>query len=236
MPGSSPGERGRAATSVASLGAVDHISWLMSSELAGVLQHTEEVFIPHDAEVRPVTAVRNNVLQASLTLLHEKGLYERYEKLVEPDTLRELSTNVAPCWVPIDVVHSHYRACDAMALSSAELEHLGQEAGQHARKVSIVVPQPEQNASFDLWQNAERMHRVWKRLYQGGSVQVVRLGANEELIEFRGFSVHQHRYFRYGCVAAIRSAHEAVGLHMKVTKIARYDSSTHDLTVHLAWA
>jgi hypothetical protein len=147
----------------------------------------------------------------------------------------ELTTSVGPGWVPIDVVHSHYGACDAMALSTEELERLGVEAGQHARKVSIVVSPPEPNAKFDLWQNSERMHRVWKRLYQGGSVQVVRLGAAEELIEFRGFSVHQHRYFRYGCLAAIRSAHEAVGLDIEVAKIVRYDADTHDLTVHLAW-
>jgi hypothetical protein len=193
------------------------------------------VFIPHEAVVRPVTAVRNNVLQASLTLLRDKGLYERYAKLVEPAILRELTTNISPRWVPIDVVHAHYRACDAMALSTDELERLGQEAGQHARKVSIVVSQPEQNTKFDLWQNSERMHRVWKRLYQGGSVQVVRLGTTDELIDFCGFSVHQHRYFRYGCLAAIRSAHEAVGLHMETTRIVRYDPNTHDLTVHLAW-
>jgi hypothetical protein len=203
--------------------------------VADGIPYAGEVFIPHDAEVRPVIAVRNNVLQASLTLLRDGGFYERYAKLVEPDTLRELSRTVAPCWVPIDVVHSHYRACDAMELSGEELESLGQAAGQHARKVSIVVPQPEQDEAFDLWQNAERMHRVWRRLYLGGSVQIVRLGDAEELIDFRGFSIHQHRYFRYGCVAAIRSAHEAVGLHMKVTRIVRYDPKTHELTVHLAW-
>jgi hypothetical protein len=207
----------------------------MGGELAYAISHTGEVLIPHEALVHPVTAVRNNVLQASLTLLRDSGFYERYAKLVDPAILRELTTNVAPSWVPIDVVHSHYRACDAMGLSTEELERLGQGAGQHARKVSIVVAQPEQNAEFDLWQNAERMHRVWKRLYQGGSVQVVRLGDTEELIDFRGFSVHQHRYFRYGCVAAIRSAHEAVGLEIEVSKIAHYDADTHDLTVHLAW-
>ena len=104
-----------------------------------------------------------------------------------------------------------------------------------ARKTSIVVAQPDANAAFDLWQNAPRMHRVWKRLYQGGSVQIVKLGHAEELIEFRGFSLHRHRYYRYGCLAAIRSAHESVGWQMKVVKIAWHDPSTNDVTVHLAW-
>lgn len=183
-----------------------------------------------------MTAVRNGVLQASLTLLRDNGLYERYEKLVDPDVLREISRNVAPCWVPIDVVDAHYRACDAMELSDEELTNLGRAAGEYARKTSIVVAQPEAQAAFDLWQNSPRMHRVWKRLYQGGSVQIVKLGDCEELIDFRGFSLHRHRYFRYGCLAAIKSAHEAVGLKIEVIRIVRYDSDSQDVTVHLAWA
>ncbi len=35
--------------------------------------------------------------------------------------------------------------------------------------------------------------------------------------------------------AEIRSAHEAVGLHVEVSKIVRYDQMTHQLTVQLAW-
>ena len=126
----------------------------MDRERTDATSCSGEVIFPHDAEVQPVTAVRNNILQASLMLLRDAGLYERYAKLVEPATLYELTTNVTPCWVPIELVYSHYRACDAMALSVEELALLGQEAGQHARKVSIVVAQPEKDSEFDLWQNA----------------------------------------------------------------------------------
>jgi hypothetical protein len=200
---------------------------------ANLLEGT--VLIPHDAEVHPVTAVRNTVLQGSLALLRESGLYERYVKRVEPAVLQELTTNVAPCWVHIEVADAHYGACDAMAVSADDLESLGRAAGQLARKTSIVVAQPEEKEEFDLWQNAPRMHRVWKRLYQGGSVQIVKLGDTEELFEFRGFSLHRHRYYRYGCLAAIKAAHEAVGLHVEVLRIIRHDPQTNDTTFHLAW-
>ena len=207
----------------------------MGSRATGVFPQGGEVVIPHDAEAGPLSAVRNNVLQTSLALLRDQGLYERYAELVPPDTLHHLLANVTPCWVPMDLVHSHYRACDAMQLSPQELEQLGQRAGENTRKVSIVVAQPEGESAFDVWANADRMHRVWKRLYQGGSVGIARLSPNEELVDFRGYTIHQHRYFRYGCVAAIRSAHEAVGVPVEVAKIVRYDQETHELTVHLSW-
>jgi hypothetical protein len=209
--------------------------WFMSSAVADSIPRAGDVFIPHEAEAGPVTAVRNNVLQASLTLLRAGGFYERYAELVEPAILREVSANVAPCWVPIEVVDEHYRACDAMQLSTEVLEGLGEKAGQHARKTSIIVAQPEQDGGFELWENARRMHRVWKRHYRGGSVQIVRLGTAEELIDFRGFSLHRHRYYRYGSLAAIRAAHESLGMRIEVARIAQYDASSHALTVHLAW-
>jgi hypothetical protein len=207
----------------------------MESVVGDAILHEGEVLIPHEAEVHPLTAVRNTVLQGSLALLRESGFYERYEKRVDPAVLDEISTNIAPCWVHIDVADAHYRACDEMALSADELADLGRASGQLARKTSIVVAQPEEHVAFDLWQNASRMHRVWKRLYQGGSVQIVKLGDAEELIEFRGFSLHRHRYYRYGCLAAIKAAHEAVGLHIEVMRTVRHDPNTNDVTFHLAW-
>jgi hypothetical protein len=72
-------------------------------------------------------------------------------------------------------------------------------------------------------------------VFQGGSVQVVKLGPTEELIELRGFSLNQHRYFRFGNLGAVAAAHEAVGIRIESTKIVRYDSSTQDVTIHVAW-
>jgi hypothetical protein len=206
-----------------------------SVESAATFPPRGEVFIPHEAETHPLTAVRNSVLQASLTLLRQGGLYERYAELVEPAVLHRISTNVAPYWVPIEVVDEHYRACDAMALSAEELASLGRASGELVRKTSIVIAQPDGNAAFDVWQNVPRMHRAWKRLYQGGSVQIVKLGDTEQLIEFRGYSLHRHRYYRHGCVAAIRSVRESVGMQIRLIQIVRYDPGTHDVTIHLTW-
>jgi hypothetical protein len=208
---------------------------LVDSAATKALPPQGDVFIPHDVQPHPMTAVRNSVLQGSLTLLRQGDLYERYAKLVDPAVLLQISTNVTPYWVPIEVVDEHYRACDAMALSAEELESLGRAAGEISRKTAIVVAQPDKNASFDLWPNMARLHRVWKRLYQGGSVQIVKLGDTDLLMDFRGFSLHRHRYYRYGCLAAIRSVHESVGQKIKLVQIVRHDPRTHEVTVHLAW-
>lgn len=210
-------------------------SWSMGIEVVSTAQHGGEVIIPHDAVVRPITAVRNSVVQGSLAMLRHLGLYERYVEHIDPAILQEISTNLGPHWMPVEVAHAHYRACDDMALSTEELEKMGQVAGQLARKTSIVVATPEQNASFDLWDNAGRMQRVWKRLYQGGSVQVVKLGPATGLLEFRQFALQQYYYYRHACLAALRGAHEALGLEIEASRIVRYDPKTHDVTMRLDW-
>jgi hypothetical protein len=195
-----------------------------------------EVVIPHEVDIKPLTAVRNTLIQSSLGLLRHKGYFDRYSENIDPQSLQELSSNLAPSWVKIELAHGHYAACDAMQLSSDELAGLAQGVGQRVGETSIVVAGAKSHADgFDLWAVLGQLHRAWKRVFQGGSVQVVKLGPTEELIELRGFSLNQHRYFRFGNLGAVAAAHEAVGIRIESTKIVRYDSSTQDVTIHVAW-
>ena len=49
-----------------------------------------EIIIPHDREIRPVSAVKNVVLQSSLAQLEKLGMYQRYEKVVEPGVIEAI--------------------------------------------------------------------------------------------------------------------------------------------------
>lgn len=196
-----------------------------------------EILIPHDREFQPVMAVRNTVLQASLGELREAGYYERYASNIDPTMLRELSSNLAPSWVPIDLADAHYAACDGMCLNAEELHRLGQAVGVRVRQTSIVVASDTTaNGPVDVWTIVGQLHRVWKRLYLGGSVQIVKLGPREELIELRGHTLYRHSYFRHGSLAAITAAHEAVGARIEMNRIVRYDARTHEIVFHMAWA
>ena len=196
-----------------------------------------EILIPHDEDFQPLMAVRNTVLQASLGELREAGYFERYASNIAPSVLQELSSNLAPSWVPIELADAHYEACDRMGLNAEELQRIGHAVGVRVRQTSIVVADNRtSNAPVDVWTIVGQLHRVWKRVYQGGSVQIVKIGPREELIELRGHSLYRHPYFRFGSLAAITAAHEAVGARIELNKIVRYDALTHETVIHLAWA
>jgi hypothetical protein len=196
-----------------------------------------EILIPHEEEFQPVVAVRNTMLQASLSELREAGYFERYAKNIDPDVLEELTSNLGPGWVPIELADAHYRACDAMGLSAEELHRIGQAVGVRVRQTLIVVADNRtSDEPVDVWTIVGQLHRVWKRVYQGGSVQIVKLGPRDELIELRGHSLYRHPYFRFASIAAMTAAHEAVGARIELNRIVRYDTLTHEIVIHLSWA
>jgi hypothetical protein len=202
---------------------------------ASILPAQGEVVIPHDADIKPLTAVRNTLLQLSLGQLRDRGHFELYSKHIDPNILQELSSNLAPSWVGIELAHAHYQACDAMDLTSDELGGLAQGVGGRIGETSIIMAAKDRGDAFDLWAVLGQLHRAWKRVFQGGSVQIVKLGPTEELIELCGFSLNRHHYFRHGNLAAVAAAHETVGIRITSTRIVRYDPAKHDVTMHVTW-
>ena len=81
----------------------------------------------------PVTAVRNALLQSSLAEVREHGYFERYAQPIPADALQELSSNLGPGWVSIDLAHAHYAACDGMKLGADELDRIGESVGKRVR-------------------------------------------------------------------------------------------------------
>jgi len=45
------------------------------------------IVVAHSTDSRPVTAVKNMLIQASLGQIQNAGFYERYSKLIEPQVL-----------------------------------------------------------------------------------------------------------------------------------------------------
>jgi hypothetical protein len=195
-----------------------------------------EVLIPHEAGFQPLVAVRNTLIQASLGEVRDAGYYERYAMHVPADVLAELSSNLGPSWVPIELADAHYAACDAMRLTEDELRRIGEAVGVRVRQTSVVVPdKKDKDGRVDPFAIVPQLYRVWKRVYQGGSVQVTKIGPAAELIELRGFSLNRHHYFRFANLAASVGVHEAVGVRIETAKILSYDASSHDVVIQLRW-
>jgi hypothetical protein len=195
-----------------------------------------EIVIPHEREIRPVTAIRNVVIQSSLAQLQGAGYYERYVTLIDPKLLEELMASLAPGWTPIELAHAHYGACDKLGLTQEEHAKLGQRIGSRLQETALVSgAKKSRDADFDVWTEAGPLHRMWARLYQGGSCQVVKLGPKDQLVELRAFSLSRYRYYRNAQLAGIGAAYEALGVRFDALKIASYHPARDELSFRLTW-
>lgn len=200
------------------------------------LLSSREIVVPHTPGAGPVTAVRNVLIQSSLATLRANGYYHRYEQLIAPTVLEQLLASVGPGWLPIALADAHYAACDSLMLTQDELAKLGTGVGARVQETTLVSSAKRSRpADFDLWSLGDALHRMWARHYQGGSVQVMRAGPCEKLLEMRGFSLTRHRYFRYGMLMVIAVCHKAVA-PITAAKIESYSPKTNDLVVRVSWS
>ena len=199
---------------------------------------TREILSPHDPDARPVTAVRNVILQASLTQLRDRGHYPRYAALIAAHTLEQLTAmSVAPGWVPIELALAHYEACDNLMLTREQFAEMGGGVGERVQETVLVSPAKKaREAEYDPWNATGPLNRMWARLYQGGSVQVVKVGPHDKLLEQRGFVLSQFHYFRQAQVAALKAIHAALGTRSVETKLESYSPARDELIVRVSWS
>jgi len=196
-----------------------------------------EIIIPHVPDAGPVTAVKNVLIQSSLAQLQDNAHYERYRKLIDPKVLEELTANLGPGWVPIALADQHYAACDLLNLTTDEIANMGNRVGDRVQERALVAPKAERASDFDLWTEAVRpLHRVWPRIYQGGSVQIVKVAPKTQQCELRGFSLVRHRYFRTATLSAMSAAHAAMGARIESTKVLRHDAASGELVMRMSWS
>lgn len=197
---------------------------------------TNEIIVPHGADISPVTAVKIVVLQSSLTQLENGGHLDRYVRLVDPNVLERVRTSLASEWAPIEVAEAHYQACENLGLSDDELAELGRRVGDRLQATSLVSSAKKARESdFDFWSAGGSLHRMWARLYQGGSVQVVKVGSRAKVLELVGFRLGRYRYYRNAQLFALRAAHEALGARLESVRNLSYNAARDELRVRVAW-
>jgi hypothetical protein len=206
------------------------------SEGEGETSGAREIVIPHDGSAPPVSGVRNVLLQASLAELKANGYYERYTSLIAPDVLEALLSSLAPGWIPLTVALAHYEACDKLALSAGEFVAMGKRVGDRVQDTFLVsLGKKGKDANFDLWAAVGPLHRMWPRLFKGGSVQTVKLGPKEMLLEEWGFRLNVYEYYRQGHLAALRSTYGALGTRITQVKVVSYDVAHDEMIVSIRW-
>lgn len=203
----------------------------------GVAVHTErEVVIPHDMTRGPVTAVKGMLLQFSIAQIKHYGYYERYAQFIAPGLLGELLSHVASSWLPVELAMAHYEACDKLRLNASEVARLATRVGDHLQERSYVsAAKKDRPPDFDLWTETPALHRMWDRLYQGGSVQVVKMSPKHQLLEQRGFPMNRYAYYRDAQIAVVRTAYSGLGLRLSRLEVVSFSAARDELVLRVAW-
>lgn len=195
-----------------------------------------EIIIPHKLDAGPLTAVRNVIIQSSLAQLKAGGYYDKYVKLVDPRALAELEAAISPGWVSVELATAHYQACESLRLSAQEFSTMGEAVGERVQETALITSgKKAREADFDVWSLVQQMNRMWPRLFQGGSVQIVKAGAKDKLLEQRGFSLNRFEYYRQAHVAAVRTTYGALPIRNVVARVVSYDANDDEMVVRVTW-
>jgi len=161
-----------------------------------VMGGQEEAIVPLPgtrAQIPPATAYRSTWVVSSLNSLRYHGLFERY--LGELREHRdEILSCVAGTWLP--VARSHYRACDALGLSDAQIMEIVRGPGAQVRRAwyARLIAAAEQ-ANENPWAMLAQLERNWRRGVTGSAVAVFRLGPKEARVEYVACELFRFPYY-----------------------------------------
>jgi hypothetical protein len=195
-----------------------------------------EVVIPHDPTRGPVTAVKSMLVQFSVAQVKYYGYFERYAQFIAPGLPEDLLSRLASSWLPVELVMAHYEACDKLGLSANEVARLATRVGEHLQERSYVsAAKKGRPRDFDLWTEIPVLHRMWDRLYQGGSVQVVKMGPKHQILELRGFPMNRVAYYRHAQIAVVGAAYRGLGCRLSRLEAVSSSAARDELVLRVAW-
>jgi hypothetical protein len=189
-----------------------------------------EIVVEAPSVIAPVTTIRSTLIQSSLAALRSRGHFERYVTLVSPAHRAAILETLAPEWLPVEVGHAHYRACDALELSPTELREMGEEVGERIQGTFIAtLIRSARTVGLTPWLTLSQFQRLRERLSPGGGVVVVKTGPKDATIEARQIPLFGHAYFRAAFGGVIGSAIKlgaGKGVSVRLTTVSGFEQRT----------
>ena len=181
-----------------------------------------------------VTGFRSAWVISSRESLQAAGLEERYLENLRQHRDEVLSSSPNG-WLPIRVARAHYRACDAIGLTSQEILAVVRRPQGGKRKswyTKFVIGAV--NAKGTPWEFLSRLDRMWCASANGGALTVFRVGAKQARIECLGCELFDIGYFRQAMRTVFLSMLEQFGSTVVVRLLPVTKAG--ECHFHLQWA
>ncbi len=195
------------------------------------------LIVAHTRQILPVTQVRSTIIQTSIRTLRARGHLERYRDRVPPQFRDDLLLALAPGWLPLRLAVVHYQACDELGLSTAEIGAIGESGADALQGIFLsTLVRSVRAMGVTPWTLLTRFDRLYGRLFQGGSVEVIRQGPAGAQLEWAGFDGLAHlNYFRSIVCGNVRAGLKFVGVTPARVELI-HSPSRGRLTLSTSWS
>jgi hypothetical protein len=157
----------------------------------------EDVVLPFPERVASLRHVRSTLLLTSLRSIRDAGHFDPYIKALPREHHDALLNAVAGTWIEIAHAAAHYRACNALALSPERHRELGGHTFVRAKGTIFGTGiRWAQDAGITPWTVLPHFGRFWSRGFDGGGIQVVKVGPKDADIAVKECSLVDIAYFR----------------------------------------
>jgi hypothetical protein len=200
----------------------------------------EELVLPFPAEralIGDATHFRSTWLTSSIATLRERGHFDRYASILDPEHKDKLLNAVPGQWFPMATARAHYGACDGLGLSNDEMLELGKIATRKANATTIAfVLRLAKGAGVTPWTIIAQLQRIFTSTCMGGGGAAVwKLGPKEARAEIVGFPLAELRYNRVTMRGILEAILERFCTKVYVVELPKL-CSKRELGFRLSWA
>ncbi|MBL8715323.1 MAG: hypothetical protein JNL79_04975 [Myxococcales bacterium] len=165
----------------------------------------KEVVVPFPDRVGPTTHVRSTLLCASLQSIRSRGLQDVYlAALPEVDRLEMLAMTPG-AWLPVERALIHYAACDRLPLDRNARLEIGADVARRIQKSLLnVIVRLTKEAGVGPWSVLTRAEKLRLPTWQGGGIQVEKLGVKDARLEWIRQPCARSEHFRLGFLGVVK--------------------------------
>ncbi|HEY8086833.1 MAG TPA: hypothetical protein VIF09_03290 [Polyangiaceae bacterium] len=157
-----------------------------------------EVLLAFPTNATATRAVRSTVLLGSIATLREAGHYEAWAAALPSEHRDAILHAVAGVWLPLDTALAYYGACDSLRLSGDTVAKLGARTFDRIRGTLLgTVLRMANGAGVTPFTVMPHLQRFWDRAYQGGAIQILRMGPKDAHLEVERCALAEHHYYRH---------------------------------------
>ena len=186
--------------------------------------------------MRPTTEFKSTWLTASLETLRARGHFDRYVANLDREHHDAVLHAISGNWLPVNVCLAHYRACDALHLTTAEQMLMGRGVLSRLQKTLFSVAfRVAREAGVTPWPLLKTFPAEFEKQWRGGACGIFRIGPKDARMELIGFPAASISYARVGLRGLALGLCELVCARCYVHDVAEgCDESS--LAYRIAWA